>query len=460
MAKFITNLFRDKSIFMVDEFLTFLNQNQLFNKQNRLLVAVSGGVDSIVLMHLLYRLDFSFGVAHCNFGLRGDQSDGDEQFVRQLADKMGVEVYVKHFDTTNYAEAQKISTQMAARDLRYTWFEELMKTHVYDFLVTAHHKNDVIETVIFNLSKGTGIEGLHGILPKNGHIVRPLLFAEKENIKAYAEAYEIKWREDVSNASNKYARNLIRNQVIPLLKKVNPSVEDGINRTVGKVSLVERAFFDDLETLKQKLTSERDGMLYIQWRKLQEDQNAFVKLFYMLKPYGFHFDHVRQLFDNLENNTESGKKLFSSTYTLFTDRDRLIITPTETVEEEEEKLIQEIEPIVSFQTQSLSMNLLKKEDYQLERQASIAVLDADKVKFPLILRRWKAGDKFKPLGLKGSKKVSDFLKDEKLPSPFKPKVLVLESEGKIIWVVGQRVDDRFKMTEKTQKILRVELKIN
>ena len=513
---------------MLDKFLKFISKNQLFTKKDKLLAAVSGGVDSVVLCDLLYKTGFNFAIAHCNFKLRGKESDGDEIFVKALAQKYKVDFYVEHFNTASYAKKKKISIQMAARILRYEWFGKISSAQASppkspqrgdfptplpkgkgdvkfslsrglreagksdgkvpplggfrgasssSYLLTAHHQNDVLETMLLNLSKGTGIAGLHGIQVKSklasyfsGTIIRPILFAQKEEILLYAKKNKLKWREDSSNKSNKYQRNLIRNEVIPLLKKINPNLEKTIQATVEKVSAVENVFKRYIDKVRSEVLRNDQNEDYIDIKKLKQIENSPVILSELVNPFKFGYDITLQI--NLDS--EPGRKFESPTHTLVKDRTELIIIKNfipSTRDTKPRRFGTVKKSQRSFQHGGLKyqISVLKTRDnnFKIKDSKHIASLDYDKLKFPLVLRKWKEGDWFCPLGMnKKKKKLSDFLIDQKIPLNLKNKVWVLTSpaepgltEGPIIWVINYRIDERFKITETTKKAYIIMTKI-
>ncbi|QHT67497.1 tRNA lysidine(34) synthetase TilS [Rhodocytophaga rosea] len=439
---------------MLEKFLGYTSEKELFQPSDHILLAVSGGIDSVVMSHLFYKAKLNFAIAHCNFGLRGAESDEDELFVKKLAKKYKVPFYSDTFETEAFAQQEKISIQMAARTLRYRWFEQLLNNHGFQYLATAHHLNDILETVLFNLTKGTGISGLHGIQPKLNRIIRPLLFADKEQIYAYVVEHQLAWREDSSNQSSKYQRNLIRNEVIPLLKTINPNLEETIQHTIEKVVSVERIFEEDMHQLKSRLVQQKTDIMYIDFIALQQEFEPVIKLSYLLKEYQFSFTQTKDIWQSL--GAESGRRFESPTHTLVKDRTSLIITPkalnefiSTSIEKEQ----------LSFQNEFIHLHFetMDAKDFTITPNSQVACLDLATLQFPLKLRRWKEGDWFCPLGMNKKKKISDFLIDTKVPVNLKSRIWVLTSNGSIVWIVGHRIDNRFKITDKTEQVLQISL---
>jgi tRNA(Ile)-lysidine synthase len=440
---------------MQANFLTFVNTHSLFNPSDRILLAVSGGMDSVVMCELFYHAGKAghvkeFAIAHANFGLRGEESDADELFVKKLARKYKAKFYSENFDTQAYAEQHQLSIQMAARLLRYRWFDALLLREGYDYLATAHHQNDTLETVLLNLTRGTGISGLHGIRPKNGRIIRPLGFADKEMIYDFVVEKQLAWREDSSNESNKYQRNLIRNEVVPLLKQINPNLEQTIRQTVEKVQAVENLFEEEVERLSAEITRRESSTRFIDFAALQETSEPLIKLYELLQPFHFSYAQALEVLEALDK--EPGKTFLSPTHTLVKDRTALVITPlalsdfTSVTIESDQKEVEINDWKLTFHTQA-------RQGFKISPSSEIAALDAGQLQFPLKLRKWKEGDWFCPLGMNQKKKLSDFLIDEKVPLNLKPQVWVLTSNGSIAWIVGHRIDNRFKVTDKTKEVL-------
>lgn len=457
---------------MQEAFLTFINEQGLFAASDSILLTVSGGVDSVVMVELFYRAGFRFGIAHCNFQLRGEASAEDERLVVDLAERLGIKCWVQPFDAKAFAKTHHISTQMAARQLRYAWFEELRQQESFRYIATAHHQNDVLETVLLNLVKGTGIAGLHGIRPKNGFIIRPLLFAEKTQLKTFAIENQLLWREDSSNESSDYQRNLLRNEVIPLLKYINPNLEVTMQQTVEKLAAVEKVFDEEIARNRVELWREEAGVGYINFRKLQLLPAPLIRLFRLLEPYHFSYTQCKQIVQSLDS--ESGIFFYSSTHTLVKDRNELVIVRgmeqgvgskergvEEFVIEEfgkgedgKHRLVIGSKKIV---IEALEITWLS-DVLSPTIQSTIALFDAERLSFPLTVRPWKAGDWFCPLGMKGrKKKVSDLLIDLKIPRNLKDDVWILTSQDQIAWVMGYRMDERFKVREDTQRLLKVEI---
>lgn len=432
---------------MLNRFKKFISDKNLFTPEHKLLVAVSGGMDSVVLAQLCHKAGYKFGIAHCNFGLRGDESEGDEKFVEQLANKFNVQFHTKHFDTKAFADTQNISVQMAARQLRYEWFEELRKANKYDRIVIAHHKDDEIETLFINLIRGTGIGGLHGIPLQRDKIVRPLLFAARADIENYAKSNKLLFREDSSNSSDKYIRNKLRHKVIPVLREINPNLGAAISRDIEHFQQVEKIYREAIGEKLAKLIVKRKNGIEVDVRKLLKLDPVSVYLFELLQPYGFNetacHDVLKAMIDD-----RTGRRFFSATHRLVTDRLRLIIT-SNAVSGEEEYLIQ---PGVKKITEPLSLTVSKSKagSYNISRSARVASVDFDKLKFPLAIRKWRKGDAFRPLGMKHKKKLSDFFIDSKFSLIDKENTWLLTSGADIVWVIGYRIDDRFKVTDKTK----------
>lgn len=445
---------------MLHAFLTYINEQKLFQPTDKILLTVSGGKDSVAMFDLFCGAKLYFAVAHCNFQLRGKDSDEDAIFVENLCKNAGIEFFSKAFDTKTFAKENNISIEMAARELRYAWFESLRSEHNFAYIATAHHLNDSIETVLLNLTKGTGISGLKGILPKKGFIIRPLLFASRQEIEAYIAQKKLLWREDISNASNEYQRNLIRNEVVPLLKKINPNFDETFARNLERFQLLEQDFRKNLGNFKTTIMREENGVFFLKIANIKYWQAADYYLEELLKEFSFNYFQSKEIFQSMDGL--SGKKFHSSTHTLIKDREELILISTENQDTKSEIISitdEEINhKIVSFEGGILRFSLFENAQIQTKffRDNSVLYLDYGKIIFPLTLRKWQEGDWFIPLGMKGKKKISDFLIDKKIPLHLKKVIFLLSSDDKIVWVVNHRADDRFKITETTKQILKVE----
>ena len=411
------------------------------------ILAISGGVDSVVLSRLLANAGASFSLAHCNFKLRGEESDKDEEFVISLAGELGVEVKVKSFETEKYASEKGVSIQMAARDLRYSWFHELLQDED-TYLVTAHHANDVAETMLFNLARGTGLPGLHGIPKFDGRKIRPLLWADKDEIMAYAREHELNWREDRSNTDNKYARNRIRNLVVPELQKINPSFIDAALRTSERVADSEDLLNHLLDQLK--LVRQEGNHLFIDKVKLQKLPGKATALYRLLRSYGFSYDQVESVVSSLDS---IGATFLSQTHALNVDRIELVLSSLTTAPDKIE--IREDSQGFSYDGRKYTCKIFRREDYQLQSDPGIAAFDFHKLKFPLIVRPYEVGERFRPLGMTGKKLVSDFLIDQKVPVNLKKEQAVITSRQEIIWLVGRRIDERFKISTATDTVFEI-----
>ncbi len=439
---------------MLKRFLTYITEKALFLPEEKILLAVSGGMDSVVMAHLFHQAKCSFAIVHCNFGLRGEESDADEAFVKKLAKKYKVACYTEQFETEAFARQEKVSIQMAARMLRYEWFERLLTAEGFAYLATAHHQNDVLETVLFNLTKGTGISGLHGIRPKFRRVIRPLLFADRDSIYEYVVENQLAWREDSSNQSSKYHRNLIRNEVVPLLKQINPNLEGTIAQTVEKVSAVENSYEAELDRLRGTILQSDGETTKVHFGLLGSETEPVIKLFGLLKPFHFSYEQVLNIWQAL--NAEPGKQFDSPTHLLIKDRTELIITPKK-LNAFRSALIEKEQTTFEHEGIQLKAEIVPVAGYRISTSPKIAALSLETLQFPLKLRRWKEGDWFCPLGMTQKKKLSDFLIDEKVPLNLKDQVWVLLSGDSIVWVLGRRIDNRFKLTEKTEQVYQLTL---
>ncbi len=439
---------------MLEEFRRYIQSNDLCQPTDRILLAVSGGIDSMVLLHLFAAAGYSPGIAHCNFHLRGDESDGDEQFVRSVAETMEAACYPQEFDTEQAAAESGISIQMAARDLRYRWFEKIRKNHGYDLIATAHNQDDVIETFFINLSRGTGIRGLTGIPVRSGKVIRPLLFASREAIVEYATENDIRFREDSSNASDKYLRNRVRHQLIPMLEKENPSFRNGLMDTMLKLSETEKLYARELAQVKLMLLHTEGDITRIRIRDLSAHDASRSILFEILTEYNFFSQAMEDILHSLEG--PSGKQFLSATHRIVKDRDDLIITPLD--KEEERKYYLERETGRLSEPVGLEWMVVDNtETFHIPSDPKIACLDLQKLDFPLMMRHWRSGDYFQPLGMQGMKKISDYLIDTKVSLPDKERTWLLTSGSKIVWVIGKRIDDRFKVRPKTKQVLMMKI---
>tara|TARA_R100001369_G_scaffold75871_2_gene104941 strand:+ start:943 stop:2253 length:1311 start_codon:yes stop_codon:yes gene_type:complete len=427
----------------IDSHFAFLNDKKL-------LVACSGGVDSVVLSFLLKKSGFNIGLAHCNFSLRGKESDADETFVIDWADKLSIPVFTETFDTKEFAKNHKLSTQMAARDLRYQWFAEILKNFKYDYVATGHHADDDLETFFINLSRGSGLQGLTGIPAINETTVRLLLPFSRAEIVAFAEENKLQWREDSSNASTDYLRNKLRHDVIPDYKNAAEGVLQNVQKT-QKYLKDSQDLIEDYMALVYNLavTENFDGYtLHIE--KLQELPHTEAVLYQLLHPFGFtDWQVVSELL-----KAQSGKQVFSSTHRLLKDRSVLLLTKNTSEKENDEILVKKSTKKIDFPLQ-MEFNPIDKIGYI---DNSVIYVDNDKLHYPLKLRKWRKGDTFQPFGMKGKKKLSKFFKDEKLSLVAKEKIWLICSDSEIIWIIGYRADERFKVTSKTTDILKITVK--
>ena len=416
--------------------------------QSKILLAVSGGVDSVVLAHLCKLAKLNFSIAHCNFNLRDEESDADAEFVLDLAERLDVEVFIENFDTTAYAEDEKVSIQMAAREIRYHWFEELSTAFKFDYILTAHHANDNLETFIINLVRGSGLEGFTGIKSVNNNVIRPLLSFSRKEIETYAEAHKIKWREDSSNASNKYLRNKIRHELVPVLEELNPQMLDSFANTQSHLNDSLNLVEDYIGLIYPEIVSKTMYGYNLKIDSLKKLPNTKAVMYQLLKSFGFsEWEDVYQLLD-----AQSGKVVYSESYRLIKDREVLILTEIDSKEKKVEYHIEEGEEIVML---PMGRFTISEVDKVTATSQNCVYLNKEKLVFPLILRKWNKGDIFYPFGMKGKKKISDFFKDNKLSLPEKENSWLLCSGNEIAWVVNRRADNRFAITDASQKILKI-----
>ena len=440
---------------MLEQFQAYINRYHLIAEGDRLVLALSGGIDSIVLADLLLKSKEEFVVAHCNFHLRGEESDGDEQFVREYAENNDIQYFVKHFDTEQYAAEQSVSIEMAARDLRYAWFEELRQQLGYDKIAVAHHADDQAETFFMNLLRGAGLRGLKGMQPMNGVIIRPMLWASREQIHQYAVENQIEWREDHTNAENVYLRNKIRNRLLPVFDELHPEARQGLYKSLEHLASENELYRELLSEKLSQIVKYDDGVQRVKVPEPVEGPTSFQLLFEWLRQYGFNTDQCRFIFEAIESGI--GNHYYSPTHQLVIGRNELQLSEIKSVEDEEIQIVIGEEEILSPIHLRFSQ-FEKTADFIINKSPNVAQLDADKIQFPLTLRHWRHGDRFHPLGMKGSKLLSDFFVDQKLTEFQKRNVwLLVSADHTILWVVGYRMDDRFKIEERTRTVLECKL---
>lgn len=400
----------------------------------------------MVMAHLFQSCNYAFSIAHVNFQLRVEDSDRDEQFVNDWCNQNKIPFFSQRVETNNYATENKLSIQMAARDLRYSWFNELCDQNGFQYIVTAHHLNDSIETVLINLARGTGLEGLTGISAKSGNLIRPLLFATRTDLENYSAQHEVAWREDSSNATDDYQRNFIRHHVVPAFKKLNPSFEETIKETLSKIQSEFNLLESDLVVWRKENLFSENGILKIKKSGLGFSDGA-ARLWHCIKNFGFRFSACEDIMIALHG--QSGKQFLTHSHKLIVDRDFLELT-----------LITDTWTEVSIeQEQSLAtlgfwqMGIRTTNNTKPSGDLNEATLDSERLTFPLVWRKWRSGDSFCPLGMEHHKKISDFLIDQKVSVAEKDSVTVLESNGEIVWVAGYRVDNRFKITAHTKRVI-------
>jgi tRNA(Ile)-lysidine synthase len=435
---------------MQQKFLSHINQNFPFLNGKKLLLATSGGLDSMVMVDIFHKLNYSIAIAHCNFQLRGVESFEDQAFVQNYSEVNKIESFVTQFDTEAFAEDYKLSTQVAARELRYSWFYELSDTEDFDYILTAHHADDNLETFLINFVRGTGLDGLTGIPAQNDIVIRPLLIFSRQEIEYYAKENNIEWREDSSNASDKYLRNKIRHNLVPILKELNPDFLSSFQKTQKYLQESKTMAEDASIMIYQQVAEENGEDIHFDLNQLKKLPNFKSYLYQWLKEFGFSaWDDIYDLVES-----QSGKQVFSNEFRLLKNRDFLILSPINFVDESEEYFISKNQKEVKV---PLNLSFCNVSDISKESNTTIFV-DEDKLWYPLVLRRWKEGDVFQPFGMEGkSKKVSKFFKDEKLSLLEKENMWLLCSDNQIVWIIGIRQDENFKIRKTTKNILKIRL---
>lgn len=436
---------------MLNSFLQLNKKRALFDSEDKLLLAISGGVDSMVLLHLVSALDVQYAVAHCNFQLRGSESDADESLVKKTASSLGAVFHLKKCDTDTYATINKVSTQMAARDLRYAWFDQLRESHGYTKIVLAHHANDDVETFLLNMVRGTSIKGQKGMNIIAGHLIRPLLDFSKEEILSYAEKVGIEWRDDSSNDQTYYKRNFVRKEVVPKLEELNPDLLQTMKRNMARNGEIFELSQKVISKLRNDIITVDDGKLTIKKTDLVKNDIGPYILSELLCDFGFNFSRCQDVLSAIEN---SGKIFKSLTHRLIIDRQQLII--------QELSNTSDVQFLIALSDIEIDFPVRYKISYSepgtftMDRSSRNAVLDSDKLCYPLRIRKWSKGDRFKPFGMQGQKLISDLLIDLKLSVIDKESVYVLESKSDIVWVIGIRISEDFKVTENTKRLMHIE----
>lgn len=435
---------------MLTAFKEFIAENNLIKPGQRVLLAVSGGIDSMVMAHLFLQSDYNTGIIHCNFSLRAGESDNDEEMVRNYASTHNIPFYTIRFDTKTYAKKNGISVQMAARDLRYSWFEEIRNKNGYDLIAVAHNLNDNIETLLINLIRGTGIAGLTGIKPANNRIIRPVLFASRQDIILYCDQHQISYREDKSNSDTKYTRNKIRHLIIPVLKEINPSIENTLNETAERFTGINEIVSDYVSLIRDRVSVHKGEFITFDISLLKTYLYNKTILFELFKPYGITNAMLKDLISIIDGKT--GSQIISGTHRIIRNRKEIIISQEYTGNHIyfSVKNITDLRKVPGIASVRYT-NITDK--FKIQSDPSIACFDSGKVQFPLLIRSWKAGDHFYPFGMNRKKKLSDYFIDNKYSKFDKENTMILESDGKIIWIIGDRIDNRFRITSSTKNAL-------
>ncbi|MGM0612008.1 MAG: tRNA lysidine(34) synthetase TilS [Bacteroidota bacterium] len=442
---------------MRNRFIAFIEQEKLIRPGQHVLLGISGGIDSMVLLELFAESGIRFSCAHCNFQLRGSEADKDEAFVREYTNQKSVPLFVNRFNTEDYANERNISIQMAARQLRFEWFEKLQNENSLDLIATAHHRDDQVETFFLNLMRATGIAGLHGILPKQGNLIHPLLFADKSDILRYAQKYQVPYREDSSNKGVKYARNKIRHHVIPTLQEIHPGFKDILNDNINRIRETEIIYRKAIEQVISEIKTTKDNYPAISIAKLMQTDAPATYLYEYLASFQFKYATVSDIIRSIAGIP--GKVFHSPSHEAYIDREFIVIKE-KTAQDAARRFIIHKNEVPCTITEPLSLSFAWKPQATLNnisKEPEVACIDASKLEWPLRLEKWKKGDHFFPLGMQQKKKISDFLVDEKVPLYRKQNVWVLRSGTKVVWIIGMRIDNRFKITKQTPEILEIKL---
>ena len=435
---------------------TYIQKHQLLDHKKAIIVGVSGGTDSVALLHILVSLGYDCVIAHCNFHLRMEESDRDEEFVRELGKHINVSFYRIDFKTTEYASSEGISIEMAARDLRYNWFHELLKELDAQAIAVAHHADDSIETMLMNLVRGTGLRGLTGIQPRNKKVVRPLLCCTRLELENYLIEEGLDHVEDSSNASTDYQRNKFRNEIIPLLEEVNPSARqtlyDSLLRFEGNLAIYQQA----IDRIKEQIIYKTGGVIRFNIELIKQQVHIPTIMYELLQPYGFSPALIEQVTQNLD--AESGKIFYSDNYRLLKDRKYLLLSAREETTTDS-YLIQEDDTELTEPIKLTLQKMTVVPGFKVSKERECVHLDAAQLHFPLQLRHWREGDSFFPFGMKQRQKVSDFFINNKLSMLEKEHSWLLVSGEDIVWIVGQRMDNRFRLTDETKEVVEVNCKL-
>jgi tRNA(Ile)-lysidine synthase len=435
---------------MINEFKKFIAENYIIKPAKKILLAVSGGIDSMVMADLFLKSGYEIGIAHCNFSLRAKESDKDEELVRIYSENHHLPFFSIRFETELYAKENRISVQMAARELRYAWFDKIRKENKYDYISVAHNLNDNIETMIINLTRGTGPTGLSGMRIVSNNIIRPLLFATRQNITEYCKRHHINYREDKSNADTKYTRNKIRHLIIPVLKEINPSIEVTLNETAERFIGINEIVTEYIENLRSKLSEQTEEIITFNISLLREYLHNKAILYELFKPFNISNVQLNDLLKVI--NGKTGGQVYTDSHRIIKNRNVIIVSHDETNNEPAINIntIMDIGKVPGIKyVEYADIN----DKFEVLTDPSAACIDSEKLLFPMVIRKWKAGDYFYPIGMKHKKKLSDYFIDKKYSILDKEDKLILESGGKIVWIIGDRMDNRFKITRSTKKAL-------
>ncbi len=438
---------------MLEKTSDFITRNKLVADNDSLLLAVSGGIDSMVMLSIFRQLNYSISVAHCNFSLRGKESDNDQKFVLEYCSRERIPFFTKTFNTLKFAEENGLSIQMAARELRYSWFEEVRSENNFDSILLGHNWDDVIETFFINLARGTGIKGLTGIKPSNGRLARPLLYASREDIEKYASDNKIDYREDSTNIETKYKRNKIRHKIIPLFNELNPSFLSSMELTIKHLDEAQEVINNNIKIVKDRVFVTRNADISVKINDLLGLEPIDLYIYELFNDFGIGQNGIDELKKLI--SASPGKQITTKTHTILKDRDELLISKAvENNQNISESLtVDKVQDIKGYQ-----IKVVPAADIIISKDSNTAYLDYDKIKFPLTIRKWKEGDWFYPLGMKGKKKLSDFFVDLKIPLNRKDSINIFLSDGRILWVAGYRIDNRFCVTDLTRDVLVISMK--